>query len=55
MGAPSDRTDAMSPSAYPQLLAVFTKLHHFHHLTAMASWDQSAMMPPKGNEARSQA
>ncbi|MDP2367826.1 carboxypeptidase M32, partial [Rhodoferax sp.] len=45
----------MSPSAYPQLLAVFTRLHHFQHLTAIAWWDQSAMMPPKGNEARSKA
>ena len=45
----------MSLSAYSQLLAVFAKLHHFHHLAAIASWDQSAMMPLKGNEARSQA
>ena len=45
----------MSLSAYSQLLAVFTKLHHFHHLAAIASWDQSAMMPLKGNEARTQA
>ena len=55
MGAPFDRTDAMSPSAYPQLLAVFTKLHNFQHLAAIAAWDQSAKMPPKGNEARSKA
>ena len=45
----------MSLSAYPQLLAVFTKLHNYQHLAAIASWDQSAMMPPKGNEARGQA
>ena len=45
----------MIASAYPQLLAVFTRLHHFQHLAAIASWDQSAMMPSKGNEARSRA
>ena len=45
----------MSSSTYPQLLAIFTKLHNYQHLAAIASWDQSAMMPPKGNEARSKA
>ncbi|HEY1091715.1 MAG TPA: carboxypeptidase M32, partial [Burkholderiaceae bacterium] len=31
------------------------RLHRLGHLQHIVSWDQSANMPPKGNEARSQA
>jgi carboxypeptidase Taq len=41
--------------AYDQLTGVWTQLHHFNHLQAIAGWDQAAMMPPKGNEARARA
>jgi len=41
--------------AYGALTATFTRLYHFQHLAAIANWDQAAMMPPKGNEARGQA
>jgi carboxypeptidase Taq len=30
-------------------------MHHFGHLQSIASWDQAANMPPKGNEARTAA
>ncbi len=42
-------------SAYQELGARWARMHHFGHLEAIASWDQSAMMPPKGNEARAAA
>jgi len=45
----------MNFPAYGALTATFTRLYHFQHLAAIASWDQAAMMPPKGNEARGQA
>jgi carboxypeptidase Taq len=35
--------------------AIFTRLYRYSHLAAIAGWDQSAMMPPKGNEARAAA
>ncbi len=41
--------------AYTALTASFTRLHHLSHLGAIAGWDQAAMMPPKGNEARAAA
>jgi carboxypeptidase Taq len=37
------------------LNATFRRLHHFSHLASIASWDQAAMMPSKGNEARAAA
>ena len=40
---------------YDDLAATWTRLHHFGHLQALASWDQAANMPPKGNEARAAA
>ncbi|MBC8055796.1 MAG: carboxypeptidase M32, partial [Rhizobiales bacterium] len=42
-------------TAYDELTALWTRLHHFQHLQAMAGWDQAAMMPPKGAEARASA
>lgn len=49
------RIDHMKLPAYSALSAIFTRLYHFQHLSAMAGWDQAAMMPPKGNEARAAA
>ena len=43
-----------SPTLVP-LNATFKRLHNFGHLASIASWDQAAMMPAKGNEARAAA
>ncbi|MEY4754429.1 MAG: hypothetical protein RJA44_2104 [Pseudomonadota bacterium] len=51
-------TEPSSPSAapaYAALAARWQRLHRLEHLGAIASWDQSAMMPAKGNEARAAA
>lgn len=45
----------MSTPAYDALAGSFRRLHHLHHLEAMAGWDQAANMPAKGNEARAAA
>ncbi|GHD72390.1 carboxypeptidase M32 [Vogesella fluminis] len=45
----------MTNPAYQQAVAVFTRLYRYQHLAAIAGWDQAAMMPPKGNEARGAA
>ncbi|AAQ58967.1 carboxypeptidase M32 [Chromobacterium violaceum] len=42
-------------TAYQSLTRTFERLHRFGHLGAIASWDQAAMMPAKGNEARAAA
>jgi len=42
-------------TAYDELQRRHQRLHHLSHLQAIASWDQSAKMPAKGNEARSLA
>ena len=42
-------------TAYDELKRIWTQLHHFGHLQAIAGWDQAAMMPPKGNAARANA
>lgn len=42
-------------AAYTELTQHYTRLHRFNHLAAMVGWDRSAMMPPKGNDARSAA
>ena len=42
-------------TAYETLTQTFTKLHRFDHLSSIAGWDGAAMMPPKGNQARSEA
>ena len=44
-----------STSTLAPLNATFKRLHHFNHLASIASWDQAAMMPTKGNEARAEA
>ncbi len=41
--------------AYDALSATYTRLHRLGHLQSIASWDQAANMPPKGNEARAAA
>ena len=45
----------LATPAYDQLSATWTRLHHLGHLQSIASWDQAANMPPKGNEARAAA
>lgn len=45
----------MNTPAYLDLAKRHQRLHRLAHLQAIASWDQSANMPPKGNEARAQA
>ena len=40
---------------YQKLTERFQQLHHYSHLLSIAGWDQAAMMPPKGNEARANA
>ncbi|MBS0448095.1 MAG: carboxypeptidase M32 [Proteobacteria bacterium] len=47
-------TSASCP-AYRELTARWSRMHRLGHLQAIASWDQAAMMPPKGNEARAEA
>ena len=42
-------------AAYDELQRTWTQLHHFSHLQSIAGWDQAAMMPPKGNDARARA
>ena len=42
-------------SAYDELRQRHQRMHRLAHLQSIAAWDQSSMMPPKGNEARSQA
>ena len=42
-------------NAYTTLVASFTKLYRYQHLAQIVAWDQAAMMPEKGNEARSAA
>ncbi len=45
----------MTTSAYTSLIATFTRLYRFQHLSAFVSWDQAAMMPANGNDARGAA
>ena len=42
-------------TAYASLVASFTKLYRYQHLASIVAWDQAAMMPSKGNDARSAA
>jgi carboxypeptidase Taq len=46
---------SITTAAYDDLRQRHQRLHHLAHLQAIASWDQSAHMPAKGNEARSLA
>ena len=41
--------------SYQQLQQHFLKISHLKHLQAICSWDQAAMMPNGGNDARSAA
>jgi len=41
--------------AYDALTQTYQRLHRLGHLQSIASWDQAANMPPKGNEARAAA
>ena len=45
----------MSAPAYATLVTSFTKLYRYQHLAAIAAWDQAAMMPEHGNDARGAA
>ncbi len=42
-------------TAYENLVNRFQQMYHLQHLGAIASWDQAAMMPAGGNQARSAA
>jgi carboxypeptidase Taq len=42
-------------TAYASLVSSFTKLYRYQHLANIVAWDQAAMMPSKGNDARSAA
>ncbi|KEQ13667.1 peptidase M32 [Endozoicomonas montiporae] len=42
-------------AAYDKLVERFKKLHRLNHLSALATWDQAAMMPSGSNQARSEA
>jgi carboxypeptidase Taq len=44
-----------STPAYARLVRSFERLHHLDHLHCIAYWDQAAMMPPGGAEARAAA
>jgi carboxypeptidase Taq len=46
---------ALATPAYDLLARSFTRLHHLDHLQCMAYWDQAAMMPAGGAEARASA
>ena len=41
--------------AYDRLAQCFTRLHHLHHLQSIVDWDQAAMMPAGGAQARASA
>ena len=46
--------DTSTPS-YDTLTQAFSRLYRLQHLQSIASWDQAANMPPRGNEARAAA
>lgn len=46
---------AAAESAYDALVARNDRIHRLAHLGAIAGWDQAALMPPAGNEARAAA
>jgi carboxypeptidase Taq len=49
------RENGMTQTPAQVLNATFTRLYRYAHLASIASWDQAAMMPAKGNEARAKA
>ncbi len=40
---------------YAELSRVYLRLYRYNHLASIVGWDRSAMMPPKGSEARAAA
>jgi len=44
-----------TPTHYDTLEKLWRRIHHLDHLQSIASWDQAANMPTKGNEARAAA
>jgi len=49
------RTMDTSTPSYDTLTQAFTRMYRLQHLQSIASWDQAANMPPRGNEARAAA
>ncbi|MEP6859831.1 MAG: hypothetical protein ABJE66_04375 [Deltaproteobacteria bacterium] len=41
--------------SYDALVAGFTRYYRFQHLAQIVAWDQAAMMPAGGNDARGAA
>src|SRR3569623_2890243 len=41
--------------SYDALVAGFTRYYRYQHLAQIVAWEQAAMMPPKGNDARGAA
>jgi carboxypeptidase Taq len=41
--------------SYSQLEKHFSRLHHLEHALTFLQWDQQVMMPPGGNQARSES
>ena len=41
--------------AYDRLCELQLRLYRLQHLESLAAWDQSVLMPDKGNEARAAA
>ena len=48
-------TAPVAAPAYARLARNFERLHHLDHLHSIAYWDQAAMMPPGGAQARAAA
>jgi len=46
---------AQSTPSYDALTQTFDRLHKLEHLQSIAGWDQAALMPPGGAEARAAA
>ena len=42
-------------STFQKLIQHSQKVSHFYHLSAMVGWDQAAVMPSGGSQARSEA
>jgi carboxypeptidase Taq len=51
----SVKQKSMRTPAIQSLDTTFTRLYRYAHLAALAGWDQAAMMPSKGSEARAAA
>jgi carboxypeptidase Taq len=45
----------LNTGAYQALTQAFLRMYRLEHFNAIASWDQASMMPPGGNQARSEA